>query len=349
MISPPKNECAVNHKLKNNQSNPETADSQGRKFVKRSLNKISPDLKKYNCESCSFHTDSKKDFIRHENTIKHKRKLFKYCCKKCKFYTNDEINFNHHKKRTQHKKKHNFFCKKCKKEYKSREGLWTHKRDKHNKEEKDEQKKTNADMLIDIIETNKKLVKTLKNQGQTQKEIMSQLKNVKQPVQNNTQININLFLNDKCKNAMNITDFVNKIKVTFEDLVYAKDNGSVLSIGDVFMKHLTDLEPTERPIHCSDKKRLKFYIKDDNKWEKDDKNMKLDHTIGRIQSKQMDKLQEWTKGHPNWMSNEKESDIYIEMVRQIAWERNEIKRNKKKIKQNIGKHLEIKEVIANNK
>ena len=66
---------------------------------------------------------------------------------------------------------------------------------------------------------------------------MSQLKNVKQPVQNNTQININLFLNDKCKNAMNITDFVNKIKVTFEDLVYAKDNGSVLSIGDVFMKH----------------------------------------------------------------------------------------------------------------
>ena len=349
MISPGKNECAVNHTSKNDQSNSPNCDAQRRKFVNKSLNKISP-LKKYNCETCSFHTDLKKDLIRHENTIKHKRKLFKYCCKKCKFYTNDEKIFNHHKKRTQHKKKHNFFCKKCKKEYKSREGLWTHKRDKHNKEEKKEtQKKTNANLLIDIIETNKKLVKTLENQGQTQKEIMSQLKNVKQPVQNNTQININLFLNDKCKNAMNITDFVNKIKVTFEDLVYAKDNGSVLSIGDVFMKHLTDLEPTERPIHCSDKKRLKFYIKDDDKWEKDDKNMKLDHTIGRIQSKQMDKLQEWTKEHPNWMSNDKESDIYIDMVRQIAWERNEIKNKKKKIKQNIGKQIEIKEVIANNK
>ena len=74
----------------------------------------------------------------------------------------------------------------------------------------------------------------------------------------NNKISINVFLNEKCKDAMNITDFVDNIKLSFEDIQEHAKSGSVQSISDVFIKHLTNLKPTERPIHCSDKKRLQF-------------------------------------------------------------------------------------------
>ena len=81
---------------------------------------------------------------------------------------------------------------------------------------------------------------------------------------NNNTISINVFLNEQCKNAMNLTDFMDKVKISLEDLAYSKNNGYVKGVTNIFAKQLKDLKPTERPIHCSDTKRLQFYVKDED-------------------------------------------------------------------------------------
>ena len=121
----------------------------------------------------------------------------------------------------------------------------------------------------------------------------------------NTQnININMYLNDKCKNAMNLEDFVDKIKLTLQDLNYAGGNGLTKSINNVFVKSLGDLEPEERPIHCSDKQKKVFYVKENDEWAKDENNIQIDRTIHNIHMGHLDALAKWDKENPNWMNDE---------------------------------------------
>ena len=137
-------------------------------------------------------------------------------------------------------------------------------------------------------DTIKMLTNALSKQGdlieqliQSQNEMIPKLGN-----NNNNKISINVFLNQHCKNAMNLTDFVDNIKLSIEDLEYTNQHGYVKGISNIFTKHLTDMKVTERPIHCSDKKRLQFYIKDSDKWEKDKEHKKIDQTIQKINKKQ---------------------------------------------------------------
>ena len=116
-------------------------------------------------------------------------------------------------------------------------------------------------------------------------------------------MNINIYLNEHCKNAMNLTDFVENVKVSLEDLLYTKNHGYVKGISNIFVKQLKDMEPTQRPIHCSDKKRLQFYVKDDNKWEKDNSNEKIDKSIDKITKKQILAIKLWEKEHPNYLED----------------------------------------------
>ena len=85
---------------------------------------------------------------------------------------------------------------------------------------------------------------------------------------NNQNMTINVLLNEQCKDALNLSDWVNGIKVSLEDLQYSRANGFVNGVTNIIQKQLQDLKPTERPIHCSDKKRLQFYIKDNDEWVK---------------------------------------------------------------------------------
>ena len=102
----------------------------------------------------------------------------------------------------------------------------------------------------------------------------------------NQKMTINVFLNEECKNAMNLTDFVDQFKVSLEDLQYTRDNGFAQGITNIFTKQLKDMDPTTRPIHCSDSKRLQFYVKDENEWVKDSDGKQLDSTINKIKIKQ---------------------------------------------------------------
>ena len=169
---------------------------------------------------------------------------------------------------------------------------------------------------------------------------------------NNNTMNINIYLNEHCKNAMNLTDFVENVKVSLEDLLYTKNHGYVKGISNIFVKQLKDMEPTQRPIHCSDKKRLQFYVKDDNKWEKDNSNEKIDKSIDKITKKQILAIKLWEKEHPNYLEDEKLTRIWSKMIKNMGTGVSEnvtAEKEKTNIKKEVGMTVQLKTAIEQHK
>ena len=164
---------------------------------------------------------------------------------------------------------------------------------------------------------------------------------------NTNNISINMYLNENCKNAMNLEDFVRNITVSLQDLDYSTQNGYAKGIANIFMKQLEGLDPTKRPIHCSDKKRLQFYVKDDDKWEKDNDNVKLTNSIKNVGMEQVKKMTTWEKKHPDYMKNPGELNEWQKMLENISGGINEfeIKKNQSKIQKELCKVVDIKEEL----
>ena len=165
----------------------------------------------------------------------------------------------------------------------------------------------------------------------------------------NNNLTVNVYLNEHCKDAMNIKDFVEKVKVSLDDLQYTTDNGFAEGISNIFMKQLNDMKPTERPIHCADAKRCKFYVKDENNdWKKDAENKKIDKSISEITLKQIKMLKVWEGEHPSWNSNTILSMHRQEIICKIMGGRDmgDQAKNRKKIKQMIGETIKLKEAMA---
>ena len=164
---------------------------------------------------------------------------------------------------------------------------------------------------------------------------------------NTNNISINMYLNEQCKNAMNLEDFVRNIKVSLQDLDFSTKNGYVKGIENIFIKQLEDLKPTERPIHCSDKKRLQFYVKDDNKWEKDKDNTKLTSSIKSVGMEQVKKMAQWEKEHPNYMKNPDELEEWQKILENVSGgvNKNEVIKNQTKIKKELCKVVDIKDEL----
>ena len=282
------------------------------------------------------------------------KKNIVYSCVECDYHTSRKGNLKKHFQTLRHKKNarpNDFFvCVECGVRFSSRTSLWRHSQEckfgltreellRENMKLKMENKKKDDELIAkdkhtDVLTTALSSVTQIAQKKQSQT-INNQIINQK--------ISINVYLNEHCKDALNLQDFVRQITLSFEDLQRVKEEGSVQSIGDLFVKHLTDLKPTQRPIHCSDKKRLKFYVKDDDKWEKDNK--KIDDSIRKMNNKQHSKLCEWQATHPNWKTNEKESQEYMDMVSKIAWMSDDCQKNNDKIKRAIGSATEIKNII----
>jgi hypothetical protein len=164
----------------------------------------------------------------------------------------------------------------------------------------------------------------------------------------NKKMTINVFLNQECKNAMNLTDFVENVKVSLEDLKYTKEHGYIKGISNIFAKNLQDLDPKERPIHCSDKKRLQFYVKEEDKWEKDMANAKINKTIEDITIKQIKRIKEWERKHPDYLKDDRLLQEWHRMIQQITGSGNddERERNKEQIKKSLGNTIEIKDAMV---
>lgn len=306
-------------------------------------------------------------------SLSKKPKKPKHCCKLCDYSTSKICDFNKHKLTKKHKAKLatngnkmvtkktevlKNVCKYCTKSYKHRSGLSRHKaKCKYSPENA-------VEIFPDKIEKNKKsgesvnLIEIIKQQQEQINELVGAVKeSMKETAKmvpmignnNNNTISINVFLNNNCKNAMNLKDFVQNIQLSLEDLNYTKDQGYVEGVTNILAKQLNDMDPTERPIHCSDHSRLKFYIKEDDKWENDDTGKKLNTSIDQLKTKQIQKLKEWEEENPNYMDDESLHKEWQKYIQEILGASADLKKNKKNndlIRKNLANKVCVKKALS---
>ena len=286
----------------------------------------------------------------------------KFYCKKCDYSSNRESQWRRHLSTTKHKMdnmdntldnskstKRCFECA-CGKVYKYNSGLSKHKKKcplimknevvpvvTENTTTTSSETGLSVEVLNKLVEQNNTLMEKVIELSKDRQVINYQNCG-------NKKMTINVFLNQECKNAMNLTDFVENVKVSLEDLNYTKEHGYIKGISNIFVKHLKDLDPKERPIHCSDKKRLQFYVKEENKWEKDKANAKIDKTIEDITVKQIKRIKEWEKKHPDYLQNDKLLQEWHRMIQQITGSGEEVQ--KEQIKKSLGNTIEIKDAMV---
>ena len=268
----------------------------------------------------------------------------RFYCKFCDYGTSKKSSFDNHKLSANHKKTTNgnvletfgnqimpelcpvnYSCQKCEKEFKNRSGLWKHKQKctflKKNDDSQESTKGT--DLVLMLINDNKELrnllIEQCKEKDEYKNMVMEVLKNgthnTTHTNSHNKAFNLNFFLNETCKDAMNIMDFVDSIKLQLSDLERVGEFGFVDGISNIIVQNLKALDVSERPIHCTDKKREVIYVKDENKWEKDEEKTKMKKAIKRVANKNIRLLPAFKEKYPDCIkSTSNHSDQYNKMI-----------------------------------
>ena len=159
----------------------------------------------------------------------------------------------------------------------------------------------------------------------------------------NKTFNLQFFLNEECKDAMNITDFINSVTLSLSDLENVGTSGYVNGISSIIIKELRGLDITKRPVHCSDAKRETLYIKDEDKWEKEcPENTKMKTAIRTVEKKNIKLISEWTDKHPKFTnSTTSENDEYLQILIETMGGKGDYEKNKNKVIKNIAKEVVI--------
>ena len=212
-------------------------------------------------------------------------------------------------------------------------------------------------MFMELINDNKEMIKIIKEQQEQIKKQQEQIITIIPKIGNTTNnttnnnnnttnnFNLNVFLNEQCKDALNISDFIDSLKITLEDLLFSKTNGISRGITDIMIKGLKELDIYKRPIHCTDIKRDIMYIKDEDKWCKDENHVIMKDTIVKIADKERTALQQWAFDNPDWMETERKQLDYLTMVRSICEPIENYDNYEKKILKNIGKEILVDKKI----
>ena len=267
----------------------------------------------------------------------------KFHCEKCDFACCKQSNWDAHILTRKHNNRINlnenmpenatplFVCKNCSKVYKARNSLWYHENKCKNEPTKRDTPPPDESiyMIVNkLISENQDLKKFIIDQAsEHKKDTLDQVAEYKKETldlitqtlvsykptviqtTNNTQnnkFNINVFLNETCKNAMNFSDFVKNIQITYEDLENNAQLGFVNGISKIFLDNLKQLDISERPIHCTDVKRETMYIRDDNTWKKHTDDQILQKAIQAVSYKSMGKLAEWKQANPDYKDADSE-------------------------------------------
>ena len=254
----------------------------------------------FHCNICEFTCYKQSNWAQHLLTRKHK--------------TNDigmTENAGHNQS--------NFKCG-CGKRYKFRQGLWKHKSSCKTLNETI----SHEQQYNDILDLKLLVLEVVKTNSELQKQIMEGTKGnhnntiITNSIVNshNKTFNLQFFLNDTCKNAMNLGDFVSSLQIDLTDLESVGELGFVNGISKLIINGLNDLEECERPVHCSDLKRESMYVKDDNKWEKEDaENTKMKKALKQIAHRNIKMLPIWKAKNPDCKRSESHlSDKYSHLV-----------------------------------
>ena len=297
---------------------------------------------KYSCEFCNYNTSKKSSYLDHLMSSKHiksmngNQNLPKICS--------------------------NYICQNCQKTYKDNSGLWRHKKkcniqkpinkdnisdkefvDKGNISDKELIDKDNIsdkelidkdNLIIELLKQNKELLEIVKNGTHNN--------NNNTTNSHNKSFNLQFFLNKTCKDAMNIMDFVDSIKLQLSDLERVGELGYVEGISNIIVKNLNNLDVTQRPVHCTDKKREVLYVKDEDKWEKEDEEKKKIHkVIKKVALKNQRMIPKFKEEHPDCgKSTSKFSDQYNKIIMEaMGGLGDNDKEKEERIVKNISKHV----------
>jgi hypothetical protein len=307
----------------------------------------------YNCEYCYFNTCKKTDYNRHILTQKHISNILA---------TNDSAkNENNDNTKQYHK------CSCCNKIYSDRSGLWRHQKKCSFTEEKSKITEENITLVTEekeenyeekqnkteeeLLELKTMFMKMIEINQDLQKQIVELAKESKSVINSNNttnttnnKFNLNIFLNEKCKDAFNITDFINGIDVGFKDFENFGRLGYVGSINHILIRELKGLDVYKRPIHCSDLKREVIHVKYNDAWVKDEDKKHMKRAIKLIEHKNIKLVPDWLKANPKadditTKKHEEYMKILDNSMGEIKDEDNE--RNYDKIIRNVAKEILI--------
>ncbi len=215
-------------------------------------------------------------------------------------------------------------CRSCGKRYNTRSGLW-----KHEKTCKGGGGQSNDDLMRSLIEELRS-----SREGDQQHRFEGS-------------ITINFFLNDKCGQAIDFREFVRGLSVSLEDIATTRSAGFIEGTSRILLNKLSVLDTLERPIHCVDKKRLSFFVRDQDAWCRDD-GERMTSAIGEVAQKQMARIKEWEASHPAWHDSESDTEAYLSLVREVSGGASaaERDRNHREIARTVGEQLCIKDAMA---
>ena len=270
--------------------------------------------KKYTCERCTYTCSKKSDWNKHNLTAKH---------------NNQQLSTEYQQQTIE-----KFICE-CGKKYKERTGLWKHKKKCtylqkeeaviEKKEEEPDYKELLIKAMTQMSEQQTQAMTQISKQQTQLAEQQKQIAEIMPLIGNNNTMNsnnnttnnfnLNFFLNETCKDALNITDFINSLQIQLKDLEYTADNGHIKGITNIFQRALSNMEVTKRPMHCTDLKRETLYIKDNNEWNRDDEKDKIKDTILQIKHKNATNVVEWIDKYPEHENiDSNEFDMYMKMT-----------------------------------
>ena len=308
-------------------------------FMTTDDNEIKQKLsKKYYCEKCDYNTCRKSNYETH--------------CLSTKHLKNTEMTTQNNDFKQILSKKYQ--CQNCEKSFNDRAGLWRHNKGCCIKPSATDVEQITPDKLINnemAPELIKLITELVKGQNGLQESILELCKSGTNNTTNNTintnshnkAFNLNFFLNETCKDAMNIMDFVESIQLQLSDLEKVGELGYVEGISNIIVKNLKEMDVTKRPVHCTDKKRETIYIKDENKWEKDDEKNKIRKMIKRVASKNQRLLLKFKELHPDCIKyHSKYSDQYNKLiVESMGGSGNNDLEKEDKIIRNIAKNVVV--------
>ncbi len=297
----------------------------------QNMPKICPKLcPKFCCNICDYNTSKKSSYDNHLVSSKHQKNVKGNVM---------ETNGNQNMPKLCSSK---YLCEICKKEFKNRSGLWKHnnkgnclnKNDVNfnnaneenleiNSKESIEKSLNDKDLIMMLINDNKELRNLLLEQCKEKDEYKTMMMkvlengttNITHTNSHNKAFNLNFFLNETCKDAMNIMDFVESIKLQVSDLESVGELGYVEGISNIIVKNLNALDVTQRPVHCTDKKRETMYVKDADKWEKDEERQLMHKMIKKVADKNARLLPKFTEKYPDYKNyHSKNSDKYSKII-----------------------------------